>query len=118
MGLDLLRMCGIRAEDMTAIEMADAVAPVGQGADLHAKNSDGQTPNHEVCWYGHAEVVMALLEKGADVHVESVGNTPLYYACRFSHLNIAEMLPHDAPWGRSKSRVKRQTSGVVLARYV
>ena len=43
-GLDLLRMCGIRTETMTATETADAVALIDQGADLHAKDSYGGTP--------------------------------------------------------------------------
>jgi hypothetical protein len=67
MGLNLLRMCGIGTEDMTATEMADAVALIDQGADLHAKNNDGWTPLYGAC-EGKAEVVKALLEKGADVH--------------------------------------------------
>ena len=46
MGLDLLRMCGISTEDMTATETADAVGLIDQGADLHAKAKYGWTPLH------------------------------------------------------------------------
>jgi ankyrin repeat protein len=42
---------------------------------------------------GHAEVVKALLEKGADVQAKnSDGWTPLHWACRFGHHDIAAML--------------------------
>jgi hypothetical protein len=38
MGLDLLRMSGINIKDITAIETADAVGLIGQGADVQAKD--------------------------------------------------------------------------------
>jgi hypothetical protein len=82
MGLDFLRMCGISIKDMTAIETADAVGLINQGADLHAKDNSGSTPLHCACYYGHAEVVKVLLKKGADLHAKTnYGWTPLYYAC-------------------------------------
>ena len=91
-GLDLLDMCS-GAENMTTTDTAYAVALVGQGVDLHAKDSDGYTPLHYACRCGHAEVVKALLEKGADVHPkDSVGETPLYLACEEGHQGIAAML--------------------------
>jgi ankyrin repeat protein len=93
MGLDLLRMCGISTEDMTATETADAVGLIDQGADVHAKSYRGWTPLHRACVNGHAEVVKALLEKGADVHAKANdGKTPLHRACRYGHYDIAAML--------------------------
>jgi ankyrin repeat protein len=62
MGLDLLRMCDISTEDMSATGTADAVGLIDQGADVQAKNIGGGTPLHRACWNGHAEVVKALLE--------------------------------------------------------
>jgi len=45
------------------------------------------------CMCGHAEVVKALLENGADVHAEtSDGETPLHVANEESHHDIAAML--------------------------
>jgi len=91
MGLDLLRMCSTRP--MPATETADAVALIGQGVDLHAKDSDGYTPLHDACRCGHKEVVKALLEKGADVHtMADDGMTPLHQPCENGHNDIAAML--------------------------
>jgi ankyrin repeat protein len=92
MGLDLLRMCS-NTETMTAIDTADAVGLIDQGADVHAKDNGGHTPLHRACRYGHAEVVKALLEKGADVHAkDSTGWTPLHYACKEGHAEVAKAL--------------------------
>jgi ankyrin repeat protein len=46
-----------------------------------------------VCQNGYAEVVKALLEKGADVQAKNnVGKTPLHLACMNGHHDIAAML--------------------------
>jgi hypothetical protein len=93
MGLDLLRMCDISTEDMSATETADAVGLIDQGADVHAKNIGGETPLHLACWKGHTVVVKALLKKGADVHVkDSDGWTPLYGACWNGHAEVVKAL--------------------------
>ena len=93
MGLDLLNMCGISTEDMTATETADAVGLIDQGADLHAKDNIGYTPLHYACRNGHAEVVKALLEKGADVHTKTTdGYTPLHLACMEGHVEVVKAL--------------------------
>jgi ankyrin repeat protein len=92
-GLDLLYMCGISSEDMTATETADAVALIDQGADVNVKNIGGWTPLHRACRYGLVEVAMALLEKGADLHAKtSDGQTPLHRACVNGHAEVAMAL--------------------------
>jgi ankyrin repeat protein len=50
---------------------------------VHAKTIvDGSTPLHVASQHGRAEVVMALLDEGADVSTtDSYGNTPLLLAC-------------------------------------
>jgi ankyrin repeat protein len=61
--------------------------------DVQAKNNDGDMPLHCACYSGHAEVVKALLEKGADLHTKNNdGYTPLYWACRYGYHDIAAIL--------------------------
>ena len=88
--LDLGKMCGTETENMTATETADAVALIDQGVD-NVKD-DGAAPLHWACQEGHAEVVMALLEKGADVDAKNNdGYTPLHCVCWNGHHDIAAM---------------------------
>jgi hypothetical protein len=92
MALDLLRMCS-NTETMVATDTADAVSLIDQGADLHVKTNDGDTPLHKACYNGHAEVVKALLKKGADVHAKANdGYTPLHCACRNGHAEVVKAL--------------------------
>ena len=61
---------------------------------MDAKDGHGDTPLHEACYCGQAEVVKALLEKGADLHAkDSHGYTLLIWACGARHgIAIAAML--------------------------
>ena len=60
---------------------------------MHAKGSDGSTPLHQASWKGRAEVVKAVLKKGADVHTKnSDGWTPMHWACQEDHAEVAAML--------------------------
>jgi len=73
--------------------MADIVALIDQGADLHPKGSDKDTPLHNASLNGHAEVAKALLAKGADVHAKaSDGHTPQHMACSNCHAEMAKAL--------------------------
>ena len=48
------------------------------GADVNAKDEDENTPLHRAAYYGHKEIVVLLIAKGADVNVKNdVGYTPL-----------------------------------------
>ena len=50
-------------------------ALIEAGADVHAKDEDGQTPLHQ---RGNAEAVRVLIAAGADVHAkDNEGRTPL-----------------------------------------
>ena len=56
------------------------------GADLNAKEEDGETPLHAAVFKGHKEIVELLIEKGADVNAKAgFGSTPLHDAA-FSDL--------------------------------
>ena len=42
--------------------------------------------------YGHTEIVNFLLEKGANIHQDNAGETPLYWAARWGHTEIVKLL--------------------------
>ncbi|CAJ1948218.1 unnamed protein product [Cylindrotheca closterium] len=67
-----------------------------KGADVHAKDEDGETLLHKACEMGHLEVVKFLLEQGADVHAKNkYGSTPLYLPCHNGHLEVVKLLAID-----------------------
>ena len=50
-----------------------------KGADVNAKDNDGETPLHWASENGHEAIVSLLLEKGADVNAkDNDGETPLH----------------------------------------
>jgi cytohesin len=51
------------------------------GANPNAKDDNGWTPLHRAAYCGHVEIVMILLERGADPLIaDNEGNIPLDYA--------------------------------------
>jgi hypothetical protein len=70
---------------------------VGHGADVTARRVDGMTPLHGAAWRGHAAVVQALLEAGADPAATATsgphaGQTPADTALSQGHLVLAASL--------------------------
>jgi ankyrin repeat protein len=66
-------------------------------ADLiNSEDADGKTALHIVCEKGYAEVIPALLEKGADINKKDKnGTSALYFACVKQHLEVVkELLKH------------------------
>lgn len=61
-----------------------------------ARDTDGSTPLHCATWKGHKEVVVLLLNSGADVNAENNndhwGTTPLHAAAHGNQKAIAELL--------------------------
>jgi ankyrin repeat protein len=63
------------------------------GADIEAREIDGNTPLHLACQFGHLAVGNELLSRGADVDAKNcVGSTPLHLACTNEHLAVVKAL--------------------------
>uniref|UniRef100_UPI0015CFDDDC ankyrin repeat domain-containing protein n=1 Tax=Wolbachia endosymbiont of Bemisia tabaci TaxID=215173 RepID=UPI0015CFDDDC len=61
------------------VEVVDAL--LAEGASVHVKDRNGNTPLHYAAKNGYLEIVDALLDRGADVYEkDSLQKTPLYYA--------------------------------------
>ena len=66
---------------------------IERGADLSAKNKDGETPLHLASQAGQVEVACMLIERGADPSARNNdGETPLHLASRSRQVEIARML--------------------------
>ena len=67
---------GTNAEALEAFEVALAL-----GGDVRAANDDGDTPLHGAAWRGANDIILRLVEEGAELHVENArGYTPLEIA--------------------------------------
>ncbi|UKZ79073.1 hypothetical protein TrVFT333_006824 [Trichoderma virens FT-333] len=55
---------------------------LGQGANIEAKNNDGNTPLHDAARNGKADVTKLLLARGANIEAKNndIGDTPLHLA--------------------------------------
>jgi len=66
---------------------------LGQGAQVNAKNSSGETALHAAAALGRAGAVGVLLQKGANPNARTSGGwTPLHSAARFRHAQVARLL--------------------------
>ena len=67
---------------------------VNHGLDVNHKDGDGLTPLHYGAKFDHLDVVKQLVEKGANINIESgLGyQTPLCMALEKGHLEVAEYL--------------------------
>ena len=71
------------------------------GTDVNAKYEDENTPLHRAAYYGHKEIVVLLIAKGADVNAKGNsqrfgravnGETPLDWTIRGKHIETADLL--------------------------
>jgi len=75
------------AGDLAAVQRV-----LGEGADVHAAFGI-TTPLHGACWFGHLEIIRALLYAGADPEAKNeIGYTPLHWACMEGHVEAARIL--------------------------
>ncbi|GKT91873.1 ankyrin repeat protein [Colletotrichum tofieldiae] len=66
---------------------------IEKGADIEAKDEDGQTPLFHACRFRNDAVARLLIEKGADIEVKDKnGRTPLANACLFRKDAVARLL--------------------------
>jgi hypothetical protein len=72
---------------------ATAARLLGQGADVDAKNNQGDTPLMLATKSGKIDTAKLLIEKGANLEAKNnVGETALIAACTAGHADIAQLL--------------------------
>ena len=69
-----------------------------KGTDIHSKDNNGRTPLHVAAGSDHKEMVVWLLEHGAEIEerTHSEKQTPVYYATRSGSLQALQTL---IEWG-------------------
>jgi len=66
---------------------------IKNGADINAKNRDGNTPLHLAVYYNKENVAKFLIPKGADVNAKADGIlTPMYYAIANGNEKLVKLL--------------------------
>jgi len=57
--------------------------------NIHKKSKAQWTPLHVACQYGKIEVIMALLDRGANINARGENQyTPLHVACQYGNLEV------------------------------
>lgn len=81
---------------LIAAEKGDIVpvqTSLAQGAEVNAKDDDGQTALIKAAWEGYSDIIQTLLDNGAEVDAkDSDGQTALMWAARGGHTDIVETL--------------------------
>ena len=90
-----LAACGHNTPFMEALQGGDLAGAkqLAGATDLRQRNSDGENALHVAARYGDAEVVAALLDRGADIHTATLANwTPLHFASFQGNHKVATLL--------------------------
>lgn len=103
----------IAPSDLTPLHLAtsgDVVAALlAGGADIHARDSVGNTPLHIAAYHNASEATVALLQHGADIHAgrgDDSGRptTPLHNAAHLLNLEVVRvLLDHGAEVDRASA---------------
>ncbi len=60
---------------------------------IDGRDKNGETPLHFAAWHGRTEVVIILLQRGADVNAKTKeGKIPAMFAAEVGHQDLAEFL--------------------------
>jgi len=74
-------------------DLAEVEELLADGADVHQKDANGQTPLYCAAFNGHDEVVVALIVAGAEIdHGNASGETALHWASRHGDRAIVNIL--------------------------
>ncbi|MGO8758220.1 MAG: ankyrin repeat domain-containing protein [Terracidiphilus sp.] len=74
-------------------DTAQVARLLGQGANIDAKNNQGDAPLLLAAKSGKADIVKLLIEKGADIEAKNnKGDTALIAACMVGHADVARVL--------------------------
>jgi len=75
------------------VDMSKVQDLIKRGADVDAKDNDGDTPLHLATERNFIEIAKLLIERGADVNAKnSWGETPLHMASYHNRIEIAKLL--------------------------
>ena len=66
---------------------------VACGADVNAKDDDGETLLHVAAWKRASDVAKLLIDRGADVNAKNdYGSTPLFHPANYDNVDIVKLL--------------------------
>jgi len=84
---------------------------IDAGARLdYCDDQSSMTLLHLAAIYGHRSIVQSLLDKNADIGArDKLGRTPLYYACRYGHVGLVDLLGSGERCGEERA----ETVGVL-----
>ena len=81
------------SRSMTLVRILTPTKFVEAIPDPNKASSDGNTPIYNAAYYGHADVVKALIEAKANVnYADSDGYTPIYWAACNGHADVVKAL--------------------------